>query len=132
MILTGRRERKARMKKLQITEIVKSMKDIYGQIAKPGNAGCGCAPSTSCCGPSSESQAISSSQIGSSAEDVEKESLSSETKKEQMSRKVLNVDLLVIDLEHLQALRPDRRPVESCCESSCPGGRGAGNRSETS
>jgi hypothetical protein len=86
------------MKKLQITEIVKSMKDVYGQIAKPGNSECGCAPSASCCGQSSESQAVSSSQRGSSAVDVEKESFSSETNKEQMSRKVLNVDLLAIDL----------------------------------
>jgi len=86
------------MKKLQITEIVKSVKDIYGQIAKPGNAGCGCAPSANCCGPSSESQAMSSSPGQDSAEDAVKESLSSETKTEQMSSKVLNVELLVIDL----------------------------------
>lgn len=86
------------MKKLQITEIVKSVKDMYGQIAKPGNAGCGCSPSSNCCGPSSESQAMSSSPGQDSAEDAVKESLSSETKTEQMSSKVLNVDLLVIDL----------------------------------
>jgi hypothetical protein len=97
-MLAGCWDWKAGMKKLQITEIVKSMKDIYGQIAKPGNAGCGCAPSAGCCGPSSESQATSSSQIGDSAEGVEKESVSSETMKEQISRKILNVDLLVIDL----------------------------------
>lgn len=98
MILAGRRERKAKMKNLQISEIVKSVKDMYGQIAKPGNAGCGCAPSSNCCGPSSESQAMSSSPGQDSAEDAVKESLSSEANKEQMSRKVLNVDLLVIDL----------------------------------
>jgi hypothetical protein len=98
MMLTGRRERESRMKKLQITEIVKSLRERYGQIAKHGNAGCGCAPSASCCGPSSEPQGTSSSQIGYSAEDVEKECLSSETKKEQTFGNVLNVDLLVIDL----------------------------------
>ncbi len=87
------------MKKLQITEIIRSMKGRYGQIAKQGNAGCGCAPSASCCGPSSEPQPTSSSQIGHSAEDAEKEYLSTETKKDQLSSKVLNVDLLVIDLE---------------------------------
>jgi hypothetical protein len=86
------------MKKLQITEIMKSMKELYGQITKPGNAGCGCTPSESCCGPSSESQSTLSSQIEYSPEHVEKESLSSETQKEQISRRVLNVDLLVIDL----------------------------------
>lgn len=98
MILTGSRERKSGIKKLQITEIIKSMKDIYGQIAKPGNAECGCAQSGSCCGPWSESRSTPSSQTGDSAEDIEKESLSSETNTEQMSRKILQVDLLVIDL----------------------------------
>jgi hypothetical protein len=87
------------MKKLQIAEIVKSLREKYGQIAKNGNAGCGCDPAGSCCGPSSESRAASPSQIRPSAEGVEKESLCGEAKKEQTSRKVLNVDLLVIDLE---------------------------------
>lgn len=80
------------MKDLQNTETVKSARDTYG------DAGCGCAPSGSCCGPSSESQATSSLQIGDSANVTEKKSLSSEAKKEEMSRKVLDVDLLVIDL----------------------------------
>lgn len=86
------------MKKLDIAGIMKSVKDIYGQIVKPGNAGCGCAPSASCCGPSSESQARLSSQVGYSPKGGEKASLSRETEKEQTSRKVLNVDLLAIDL----------------------------------
>lgn len=86
------------MKKLPITEIVKSVRDRFGQSAPHGAVECGCAPSETCCGPSSESQAPSLSQIGYSAEDVEKGPLSSETQKEQKSRKVLNVDLLVIDL----------------------------------
>jgi hypothetical protein len=120
VILAGRRERKARMKKLQITEIVKSMKDIYGQIAKPGNAGCGCTPSGSCCGPSSESQATSSSQVGYSAQDVGKESLSSETKKEQMSRRVLNVDLLVIDLNVCERCVPTGDQLRSAVNLLAP------------
>ena len=70
-----------------------------GKLPKMAIAGCGCDPSTNCCGPSSESRATPSSQVGSSAGDVEKKSLSSAAKKEQTSRKVLNVDLLVIDLE---------------------------------
>lgn len=86
------------MKDLKASETRESTKERDGEIAKDRNVGCGCAPSQSCCGPSSESQATSSSQIGYSAEDVGKESPSSETKKEQMLRKALNVDLLVIDL----------------------------------
>ena len=59
------------MKDLQDSEIRESVRERYGQIAKHGKAGCGCAPSGSCCGPSSESQTTSSSQIGYSAEDVQ-------------------------------------------------------------
>lgn len=59
------------MKDLQDSEIRESVRERYGQIAKDGKAGCGCAPSGSCCGPSSESRATLSSQIGYSAEDVQ-------------------------------------------------------------
>jgi SAM-dependent methyltransferase len=59
------------MKDLQDSEIRESVRERYGQIAKDGKAGCGCAPSGSCCGPSSESQTTLSSQIGYSADDVQ-------------------------------------------------------------
>lgn len=76
---------------------VRSAEDIYGQIAKPENSACCCTPSENCCDASSESQS-SSSLTGCSAQDLEKESLSSNTREAQTLPKVLNVDLLVIDL----------------------------------
>jgi arsenite methyltransferase len=59
------------MTDLQASEITESVRKRYGDIAKQGNSGCGCAPSGSCCGPSSESPATLPSQIGYSAEDVQ-------------------------------------------------------------
>ncbi len=59
------------MKDLKDSEIRESVRQRYGQIAKDGRAGCGCAPSGSCCGSSSMFLADSSSQIGYSAEDVQ-------------------------------------------------------------
>jgi hypothetical protein len=108
------------MKKPQITGIVKSVKDIYGQIAKLGNTGCGCAPSGSCCGPSSESQSTSSSLTEYSAQDVEKESISSDTWKGQTLRKVLNVDLLVIDLNVCKRCVPTGQQLRSAVDLLTP------------
>ncbi len=59
------------MTELHASEITESVRKRYGDIAKQGKSGCGCAPSGSCCGPSSESLATLSSQIGYSAEDVQ-------------------------------------------------------------
>jgi hypothetical protein len=92
------------------------MKDICGQIANPGNAGCGCAPSASCCEPSSESQATSSSRTRASEEDVEKESISSDTWKGQTLQKVLNVDLLVIDLNVCKRCVPTGEQLRSAVD----------------
>ncbi len=105
------------MKKLQIRELEKS---IYGQIAKYGNTRCGCAPSTNCCGPSSESQATSSSQIEYSVEGTGTKSPGSETKMEQMSRKVLNVDLLVIDLSVCERCVPTGDQLRSAVNLLAP------------
>ena len=71
MTHTRDEERILKMKDLQDSEIRESVRERYGQIAKDGKAGCGCAPSGSCCGPSSESQTTLSSQIGYSADDVQ-------------------------------------------------------------
>ena len=59
------------MKDRNDSEIRESVRERYGQIAKDGKAGCGCAPSGSCCGPSNVSQANISSQIGYSTEEVQ-------------------------------------------------------------
>jgi arsenite methyltransferase len=59
------------MKDLKDSEIRESVRQKYGQIAKDGKAGCGCAPSGSCCGPSNVSEANSSLKMGYSAEDVQ-------------------------------------------------------------
>ncbi len=59
------------MADLQPSEIRESVKKRYGQIAKQGKSGCGCAPSGSCCGPSPQSQSASSLQIGYSAEQIQ-------------------------------------------------------------
>ena len=59
------------MKDRNDSEIRESVRERYGQIAKDGKAGCGCAPSGSCCGPSNVSQANISSQIGYSTKDVQ-------------------------------------------------------------
>ncbi|MDQ7781715.1 MAG: arsenite methyltransferase [Desulfomonilaceae bacterium] len=59
------------MKDLKDSEIRESVRERYGQIAKDGNTGCGCAPSGSCCGTSASLQTISSIRIGYSAEDVQ-------------------------------------------------------------
>ncbi len=107
------------MKKFQITEIVKSVKDIYGQIAKPGNGGCGCAPSGSCCGPSSESQPTSSSLKNYSAQGVEEKSLSSGLGKALMP-KALNVDLLVIDLSACKRCVPTGDQLRSAVNLLAP------------
>lgn len=58
------------MKELQASDITESVRKKYGEIVSQGKPGCGCAPSGSCCGPSSD-QATLSSQIGYSAEDVQ-------------------------------------------------------------
>ncbi len=59
------------MTDLQASEITESVRKRYGDIAKQGKSGCGCAPSGSCCGASGESPATLSSQIGYSVEDVQ-------------------------------------------------------------
>jgi arsenite methyltransferase len=59
------------MKKLQISEIVKSVRENYGQIAKGEKSGCGCVPSAGCCGSATESKTGSSLQKGYSAEDAQ-------------------------------------------------------------
>ncbi len=60
------------MKELQAPEITESVRKRYGAIAKQGKAGCGCAPSGSCCGgPSSASLITPSLQVGYSAEEVQ-------------------------------------------------------------
>lgn len=74
------------------------MKDIYGQIVKPTNMGCGCGPVKNCCGSSSEFQGASSSLVADSEEYVHKESPLGDASEEQIIRKVLKVDLLVVDL----------------------------------
>ncbi len=71
MTHTWDEERISKMKDLQDSEIRESVRERYGQIAKDGKAGCGCAPSGSCCGPSNGFQATLSSQIGYSAEDAQ-------------------------------------------------------------
>ncbi|MFH0960262.1 MAG: arsenite methyltransferase [Pseudomonadota bacterium] len=58
------------MKDLHDSEIRESVRERYGQIAKDGNAGCGCATSGSCCGQSSAPRANASAQIGYSTEEV--------------------------------------------------------------
>ncbi|MGO9571319.1 MAG: arsenite methyltransferase [Desulfomonilaceae bacterium] len=60
------------MKELQASEITESVRKRYGEIANQGKAGCGCAPSGSCCGgPFSASPSTSSLQVGYSAEEVQ-------------------------------------------------------------
>ncbi|MCX5873344.1 MAG: arsenite methyltransferase [Deltaproteobacteria bacterium] len=59
------------MKELQASEITESVRKRYGEIAKHGKPGCGCAPSGSCCGPLSSSLSTSSLQVGYSAEEVQ-------------------------------------------------------------
>lgn len=59
------------MSNLQPSEIRESVKKRYGQIAEQGKSGCGCAPSGSCCGPSTASQSTPSLQIGYSEEQVQ-------------------------------------------------------------
>jgi arsenite methyltransferase len=59
------------MKDLQDLEIRESVRERYGQIAKDGKTGCGCAPSGCCSGPSSESHSTSSLKVGYSAEEVQ-------------------------------------------------------------
>ncbi len=58
-------------KELEASEITESVRKRYGQIAKDGKSGCGCAPSGSCCGPRSDSESAVSMQIGYSAEDLQ-------------------------------------------------------------
>jgi arsenite methyltransferase len=58
------------MSSLQPSEIRESVRKRYGQIAKEGKSGCGCAPSGSCCGPAPEAQSASSLQVGYSEEEV--------------------------------------------------------------
>ena len=58
-------------KDLEASEITESVRKRYGQIAKDGKSGCGCAPSGSCCGSQSDSQSAVSMQIGYSAEDLQ-------------------------------------------------------------
>jgi hypothetical protein len=102
------------MKDLQNTETVKSAKDIYG------DAGSGCAPSGSCCGPSDESQSTSSPLAEYSERDAEKEPLSSETWKAQTLRKVLHVDLLVIDLNVCKRCVPTGDQLRSAVNLLAP------------
>ena len=71
MTHTWDEERISKMKDLQDSEIRESVRERYGQIAKDGKAGCGCAPSGCCSGPSTESQSTSSLKVGYSAEDVQ-------------------------------------------------------------
>jgi len=105
------------MRKLQISEILKS---IYGQIAGGGNTGCGCAPSANCCGPSSESQTTSSPLTEYSAQDVEKQSISSGIRNAQALPKVLNVDLLVIDLNVCKRCVPTGDQLRSAVNLLAP------------
>jgi arsenite methyltransferase len=59
------------MKELEASEITKSVRTRYGEIAKRGKEGCGCGPSGSCCGgPSAETLGTSSLQVGYSAEEL--------------------------------------------------------------
>jgi arsenite methyltransferase len=60
------------MKELQASEITESVRKRYGEIAKQGKSGCGCAPPGSCCGgPLRESLGTPSSRVGYSAEEVQ-------------------------------------------------------------
>jgi arsenite methyltransferase len=59
------------MKELEASEITESVRKRYGDIAKRGKSGCGCAPSGSCCGPSRESLSTPSLQVGYSEQDVQ-------------------------------------------------------------
>ena len=94
------------MKKPQITELVKSMWDRFGNVAEHDEPGCGCAPSQNCCGPSSETRITSSSHIEHSAQNVEQNLPSDQSNKKNKLEKVLNVDLLVIDLNTCERCVP--------------------------
>lgn len=60
------------MKELQASEITESVKKRYGEIAKGGKSGCGCAPSGNCCGgASTPSPSTSSRLVGYTAEEVQ-------------------------------------------------------------
>lgn len=59
------------MKELEASEITESVRKRYGEIAKLGKSGCGCAPSGSCCGSTRESLSSSSLQAGYSVQDVQ-------------------------------------------------------------
>lgn len=59
------------MKDLQDSEIRESVRQRYGQIAKDGKAGCGCAPAGCCSEPSTDSQSTSSLKVGYSAEEIQ-------------------------------------------------------------
>lgn len=96
------------------------MKGIYGEIVNPGTTECGCAPSASCCGPSSESLATPSLQTGDPAADAEKEAVSGEPNKEQVSRRVLNVDLLVIDLNTCKRCVPTGEQLKTAVDLLAP------------
>ncbi|MDQ1240393.1 MAG: arsenite methyltransferase [Thermodesulfobacteriota bacterium] len=70
MTLTRGKERNSKMKDLQDSEIRKSVRERYGQIAKDGRAGCGCAPTGCCGGPADTFVDSSSLKIGYSGDDV--------------------------------------------------------------
>lgn len=60
------------MKELQASEITESVRKRYGEIAKQGRSGCGCAPSGNCCGgPLGEPLRTPSLQVGYSEQDVQ-------------------------------------------------------------
>ncbi len=59
------------MKDLQPEQIREFVRKRYGGIAESSKAGCGCAPSVCCSGPTTQPPGISSLQIGYSPEEVQ-------------------------------------------------------------